>query len=168
MARWLDRLLGRVPKALDWDQLELGVFEVEGVVRALEVIEDPIGGTRCVALEYRAWPPSTTVGVDGAAVVGDRAFQVAATQAVEFTLEALGRSVLIRPQSGEDVAAMHQALEAQYGFNLRTQVHCICPGDEVIVRGKVVHVTPPGGSPHRSDPHCAVIEALQMRLRGAT
>ncbi|MBV1856856.1 MAG: hypothetical protein KUG77_00495 [Nannocystaceae bacterium] len=165
MARWLDKLLGRVPRVLDWDQLQLGVFEVEGVVRALEMITDPVGGTRCVALDYRAWPPSTTLGVDGAAVVGDRAFQVAATQTVEFMLEAFGRSVLIRPQPGEDVGAMHQALEAQYGFNLRTEVHCVSPGDEVIVRGKVVHVTPPGGSPHRSEPHRAVIEAQQIRRR---
>ncbi len=165
MARWLDRLLGRVPKVLDWDQLELGVFEVEGVVRALELIVDPVDGTRCVALDYRAWPPSTTSGVGGAAVVGDRAFQVVAAQAVEFMLEAQGRSVLIRPQHGEDVAARHRALEEQYGFTLRTEVQCVCAGDEVIVRGKVVHVTPPGGSPHRSEPHRAVIEAQQIRLR---
>ncbi len=165
MPRWLDRLLGRVPKVVDWDQLELGVFEVEGVVRALELIVDPVGGARCVALDYRAWPPSTTAGVDGAAVVGDRAFQVSAAQTVEFLLEAFGRSVLIRPQPGEDVAAIHEALEAQYGFNLRTEVQCVSPGDEVVVRGKVVHVTPPGGSPHRSEPHRAVIEAQQIRLR---
>lgn len=165
MARWLDRLLGRVPKVVDWDQLELGVCELEGVVRALEVIVDPVDGTRCVALDYRAWPPSTTVGVDGAAVVGDRAFQVAAAQTVEFMLEASGRSVLVRPQPGEDVAAIHRALEAQYGFNLRTEVQCVSPGDHVVVRGKVVHVTPPGGSPHRADPHRAVVEAQQIRLR---
>ncbi|MGH1345185.1 MAG: hypothetical protein ACRBN8_26725 [Nannocystales bacterium] len=165
MPRWLDRLLGRVPKIDDWDQLELGVFEVEGVVRALDVIVDPLGGARCVALDYRAWPPSTTAGVDGAAVVGDRAFQVAASQTVEFMLDAAGRSVLIRPQPGDDVAAVHRSLEAQYGFNLRAEVHCVSPGDAVVVRGKVVHVTPPGGSPHRADPHRAVIEAQQIRLR---
>ena len=165
MARWLDRLLGRVPKVLDWDQLQLGVVEVEGVVRALEIIVEPVEGTRCVALDYRAWPPSTTSGVGGAAVVGDQAFQVVAAQTVEFMLESRGRSVLIRPQPGEDVAAMHQALEAQYGFNLRTEVQCVSAGDEVVVRGKVVHVTPAGGSPHRSDPYRAVIEAQQIRLR---
>ena len=137
MPRWLDRLIGRVPTVTDWDLLQLGRVEIEGAVRALQWIEDPVDGQRCVALEYRAWPPSTTVGVDGAAVVGDRAFQVTAGQAVEFLLEASGRSVLVRPQPGTDVAARHRALEAQYGINLRTDVQCIAPGDEVVVRGRV-------------------------------
>lgn len=165
MPRWLDKLFGRVPTVTDWDQLQLGMVEIEGTVRPLEVLEDPVDGRRCVALEYRAWPPSTTAGVDGAAVVGDRAFQVAVGQAVEFLLEANGRSVLVRPQPGTDVGARHRALAAQYGINLRTDVECIVPGDRVVVRGRVVHVTPPGGSPHRVDPHRAIIEADQIRRR---
>ena len=164
MPRWLDRLLGRVPKVTDWDQLELGRVEIEGTVRGLELLEDPVGGRRCVAIDYRAWPPSTTAGVDGAAVVGDRAFQIAAAQAVEFLLEAEGRSVLIRPETGVDVAERHLALEERYGINLRTEVQCISPGDTVAVRGRVVHLTPPGGSPHRSDPHRAVIAAERIRV----
>jgi hypothetical protein len=164
MPRWLDRLLGRVPKVTDWDQLELGPVEIEGTVRGLELLSDPVDGQRCVAMDYRAWPPSTTVGVDGAAVVGDRAFKVSAVQAVEFLLEAQGRSVLIRPEPGEDVAQRHHALEERYGINLRTEIHCISPGDAVSVRGRVVHLTPPGGSPHRADPHRAVLAAERIRL----
>jgi hypothetical protein len=164
MPRWLDRLLGRVPKVTNWDQLELGPVEIEGTVRGLELLEDPVGGQRCVAIDYRAWPPSTTAGVDGAAVVGDRAFQIAAAQAVDFLLEAEGRSVLIRPEIGVDVAERHLALEERYGINLRTEVQCIGPGDTVAVRGRVVHLTPPGGSPHRADPHRAVIAAEQIRV----
>jgi len=163
MPRWLNRLIGRVPRVLDWDQIELGPVELVGTVRALDLLEDPVGGEGCVAIEYRAWPPSTTAGVDGAAVVGDRAFQIVAAQAVEFSLEAQGRSVLVRPRSGGDVAARHRALQAQYGIGLRTEVECIRPGDDVVVRGRVVHLTPSGGSPHRSDPHRAVLEATRIR-----
>ncbi len=164
MRRWIDRLLGRVPQVDDWDALEVGPVEVRGTVRALETLEDPVDGTRCVALDYRAWPPSTTAGVDGAAVVGDRAFQVGSQQAVEFLLEAGGKSVLVRPERGDDVAARHASLEAQYGINLRTEIHRVCSGDEVRVRGRVVHVTPVGGDPHRVDPYRAVVEAERIRL----
>ena len=165
MPRWLDRLLGRVPRVNDWTQLELGPVEVVGTVRALEQITDPVGGARCVALEYRAWPPSTTLGIDGAAVVGDRAFQVSVSQAVDFLLESNGRSLLVRPQRGADVSEKHAALEAQFGFNLRTEVHCVGAGDELVVRGRVVHLTAAGGRPHRTEPHLAVIEAAQLRPR---
>lgn len=162
MKRWLDRILGRVPRVTDWDQLEVGPAELAGSVQALEEIKDPVGGTRCVVLEYRAWPPSTTAGVDGAAVVGDRAFQVSALQAVEFLLQSRGRTVLVRPRPGEDIVARHAALEARYGISLRTEVQHVAAGDDVVVRGRVVHVTPT--SPHRTEPYKAVLEAESIRL----
>lgn len=165
MVGWLNRLLGRVPHVSDWEQLALGPVEVEGTVRAFDVLEDPVDGEPCVVLGYRAWPPSTTVGVDGSSFVGDRAFQVSAQQSVEFALEGQGRRLLVRPLPGEDVAGKHRELVAQYGVALRTEVRCVVPGDEVVVRGRVVHLGSAGGSPHRSDPHWAVIEAEQIRLR---
>ena len=115
-------------------------------------------------MEYRAWPPSTTVGVDGAAVVGARAFQIVASQAVEFLLESGGKSVLVRPQTGDEVAERHAALEAQYGLNLRTEVQCVVPGDAVRIEGRVSYVSPAGGSPMRSDPYRAVVDATRFQL----
>jgi len=144
--------------------LEVGRVRLEGTVRALELLTEPVDGRRCVAMEYRAWPPSTTLGVDGAAVVGARAFQVAASQAVEFLLEAGGKSILVRPQSGDNVVERHAALEAQYGLNLRTEVQCVVPGDVVRVEGRVSYVTPAGGSPLRSDPYRAVVDATRFQL----
>lgn len=164
MARWLDKLLGRARFVRDWDELEVGPVELEGIVRPLEVLRDPVDDSRCVAIEYRAWPPSTTVGVDGSSVVGARAFQVVVAQAVEFLLEQGGRSLLVRPSNGEDVASRHEALQQQYGIGLRTEVHCVRPGDRVRVRGRVVHVTPAGGNPLRVDPYRAVVEAERMRI----
>ncbi len=161
---WFDRIFRRVPLVRNWDELAVGPVELEGTVRGLELLTDPVDGRRCVAMEYRAWPPSTTLGVDGAAVIGDRAFQVGVAQAVEFLLESKGVSLLVRPQQGQDVAARHRALTDQYGLNLRTEVHCVGPGEQIRVRGRVVHVSPPGGSPHRSDPYRAVVEAERIRL----
>ena len=161
---WFDILLRRPPLTRDWDALEVGRVRLEGSVRALELLTDPVEGRRCVAMEYRAWPPSTTLGVDGAAVSSARAFQVVATQAVEFLLEAGGTSILVRPQSGEDVGERHAALDAKYGFNLRTEVQCVVPGDVVRVEGRVSYVSPAGGSPLRSDPYRAVVDATRFQI----
>ncbi len=162
MRRWLTRLLKRVPRVTDWDQLEIGPAELTGSVQALDDFQDPLEGVRCVVLEYLAWPPSTTAGVAGAAVVGDRAFQVSAMQAAEFLLQSRGRTVLVRPLFGEDVAARHHALEARYGINLRTEVRRVVAGDDVVVRGRVVHL--PASSPHRAEPYEAVLEADSIRI----
>jgi hypothetical protein len=148
----------------DWEQLALGPVEVRGTVRPLELLEEPIDGTRCVVVAYRAWPPSTTIGVDGSSMVGDRAFQLSAQQSVEFTLESGGQTLLVRPLPSEDVTAKHRELQDQYGIGLRAEVRCVMPGDTVVVRGRIVHLGSSGGSPHRLDPYRAVLAPEQIRV----
>jgi hypothetical protein len=160
---WYDRLLGRVPFIADWGVLRSGRVEVEGIVEAVEALVDPIQGDACVAVEYRAWPPSTTLGMDGAATVGGRAFQIEAGQAVEFALRQGARQILVRPDTGQDVAALHRDLLRRYGVNLRADVHIVVPGARLRVVGHLEE-GPATGSPMRADPFTAVLTAERMRI----
>ena len=160
---WYDRLLGRVPFIEDWGELQAGRVEVEGIVEAIETLVDPIDGDPCVAVEYRAWPPSTTLGMDGGSTVGGRAFQIEAGQAVEFALRQGERQLLVRPDPGRDVAALHRDLVRRYGVNLRADVHIVEPGTTLRIVGDL-QPAPTPGSPMRTDPFAAVLIADSLRI----
>ena len=160
---WYDRLLGRVPFIEDWGELRPGRVEVEGIVEAMETLADPIQGDPCVAVEYRAWPPSATLGIDGGSTVGGRAFQIEAGQAVEFALRQGERQLLVRPDPGRDVAALHRDLVRRYGVDLRADVHIVEPGANLRVVG-LLQDTPAPGSPMRTDPFTAILVADSLRI----
>lgn len=157
---WLDRLLGRPRFVEDWSTLSRGLVELEGTVRVLEPLVDPLSGDLGVAVEYRAWPPSTMIGVDGAAA---QAFLVRASAATDFLLERDGVQVLVVPAKGEDIEASHRELTALYGVNLEARSTLVVAGDRVRVVGVVEHVTPIG-SPHRTEPYRAVLRAKRFWL----
>ena len=152
---WLDRLLGRPIVVDDWAALKSGLVEVEGQVEVVDAVPDPLSEESGIAIAYRAWPPSVTVGY---AVADNRAFEVRASQAVAFLLQRGPHRVLIRPKAGEDLVARHDALVARYGVNLRAETTIVGAGETLRVVGRVAHVTP-AGSPHRVDPYHAIIDA---------
>ena len=162
MPSWYDRLLGRrIPFVEDWTDLHGGRVELEGMVEPIEVLVDPIGGDACVAIEYTAWPPSTTPGMDG--TVGGRAFQLEARQAVEFFLRNGDERILVQPRAGSDVIALHRDLLRRYGVNLRAEVRTVPPHARVRVVGSLRPVAS-GASPMRSEPFRATLAADRFWL----
>ncbi len=164
MRRFLRRLFGRSyqPVANPRELVAGQRVELRGYAKPTEPLHDPLDSRAAVALEYRAWPPSTTVGVDGATAHNNRAFQVLATQAVDFALEHGGVQVLVKVQRGEDVADRHVALVEHYGVGLRAEAEIIAAGARVVVQGCVQVGHDAGASPHRSDPWAAVVRADQF------
>ncbi len=157
MGAWYDRLLGRRVRFVeDWTELPGGRVEVEGMVEPIESLVDPIAGDPCVAIEYRAWPPSTTPGMDG--TTGGRAFQLEARQAVEFFLRKGSERILVQPRSGSDVAALHRDLVRRYGVNLRADARIVPPHATVRVVGSLRPVAS-GASPMRAEPFRATLTA---------
>ncbi|MBK8263329.1 MAG: hypothetical protein IPK80_18540 [Nannocystis sp.] len=135
--------------------------EVHGVIEALATIPAPTTHEPCVAIEYRAWPESTTVGVGGAAPEGSRAFQLDYFQAVDFVLVSAGARALVRLDRGQDLLAIHHGLLARFGVGLRHELRCLREGDRVGVIARIER-TGPGASPMRSDPHLAVLTARRI------
>jgi hypothetical protein len=133
--------------------------ELRGRAEPIDGLLDPLEERAAVAVEYRAWPPSTTVGVDGATAHNNRAFEVRATQAVDFVLDQGGAQVLVKVQRGEDVAERHMSLLEHYGVALRAETEIIEVGAELVVHGRVQVGFDAGASPHRSDPWAAVVRA---------
>ncbi|MBL4689434.1 MAG: hypothetical protein JKY37_32895 [Nannocystaceae bacterium] len=125
--------------------------EIEGFADPVARLEDPLSGERCVAIEYRAWPPSTTLGIDGGSGHNGRAYQLAAQQAVDFTLTDGPISVLVRVDAGKSVDALHTRLLEQFGVGLRAETDTVATGAKIRVAGRVDRV-PHGGSPHRTAP----------------
>jgi hypothetical protein len=162
---WYDRLLRRVPFVDDWNTLPQGRVALEGVVEVIEALADPISGDPCVAMEYRAWPPSTTLGMDGSSTVGGRAFELQARQAVEFALRKGAERILVRPDAGTDVAEMHRDLLRQYGVNLRAEVRLVPPQATVRVVG-TLRASATGASPMRTEPFRATVVAERFWLVG--
>jgi hypothetical protein len=158
---WYDRLLRRVPFVEDWNALPRGRVELAGVVEAIDALSDPLSGEACVAIEYRAWPPSTTPGMDG--TVGGRAFEVQARQAVEFFLRNGEARILVRPETGSDIAELHRDLLRRYGVNLRADVRIVPPHAMVRVVGTARAVAP-GASPMRAEPFRATLTAERIWL----
>lgn len=146
-----------------------GRVEITGrVERAEETLVDPVDGSECVALEYRAWPPSALFGLDGATAHAGRAFELQARQSVDFVVVDGDARVLVRAGGGDDVGQMHRELIAKYGVQLRTEVDIIPTGSLVHVAGYVKFSRASGaGSPMRADPYNAIIQAEQFWLSAA-
>jgi hypothetical protein len=157
----LDRLLRRYRWVADLGALAglaRARVEIEGDVEAIDTIEDPLGGRPCVAIGYRAWPPSTTLGMDGGTSYGSRAYQVNARQAVDFVLGDGHGRVLVQVSTGEDVGGLHRRLLARFGVGLRAEVETVEPGTRLRVAGRVMHASR-DGSPHRRVGWSAVVRA---------
>jgi hypothetical protein len=162
---WLGRLWRRRYRRIEaLRSLERGRVEVQGRVEMLDALHDPLDGEACVAIEYRAWPPSTiSMGVDGATAHAGRAFQVGARQAVDFVIADETGRVLVRPAVGQDVSELHRDLVDRYGVGLRAETEHVPIGARVRVAGRVSFVRG-AGSPLRAEPYVAVIEADRFWL----
>lgn len=165
LSRWLGRLwprrYDRVPHLR---QIRTGRVEIAGRVEPLETLDDPLTGETCVAIEYRAWPPSTTVGMDGATVHAGRAFQLDARQAVEFVLVDTTGRVLVRPPPGEDIDELHRELLHRFGVGLRAETSHVPGGARIRVAGRVSFARSRRGSPLREEPYVAIVEADRFWL----
>lgn len=135
--------------------------ELCGEVEAIETIVDPLTGARCIAIDYGAWPQSTTAGIDGAALSSSRAFQLTCHQAVDFILHRNGLRLLVRVDRGRNIGELHHQLLERYGLGLRSEVQSIVGGNRVRVTGAVERLRDTG-SPHRGDPYLAVVAAQQI------
>jgi hypothetical protein len=137
--------------------------EIEGEVDALDPLEDPLSGRPCVALDYHAWPPSTTMGMDGATAYGSRAYQVNAHQAVDFLLRQGQTRVLVQVAAGEDIASLHRRQLQRFGVGLRAEADIVPVGARVRLAGRVTH-TDHRGSPHRTAPWTTIVRADRLWL----
>jgi hypothetical protein len=158
---WLDRLLRRyraVAGLGDLSTVGRGRVEVEGTIEGLELLADPIDGDPCVAMDYRAWPPSTTMGIDGGTSYGSRAYQVNAREATDFVLADGEARVLVVVDRGDDIGGLHRRMLAQFGVGLRAEVDVVSVGSRVRVAGELTEAWS-RGSPHRSSPYSAVVRA---------
>ena len=164
MLPFFERLLRRyraVPDLGALQGLARARVEIEGEVEPIETIDDPIAGRACVAMDYRAWPPSTTLGMDGGTAYGSRAYQINARQAVDFVLSDGRTRVLVQVSSGEDIGGLHRRLLQRFGVALRAEVDTVPAGTRVRVAGRLTHAGS-GGSPHRSDAYSAIVRADRL------
>lgn len=159
----LTRRYRKVPQLSELMELAGQRVEIRGVIEPLQVLEDPVTGEACVAIDYRAWPPSTTIGVDGATAYNARAFQVSARQATDFVLHEGPVSVRVHVDAGEDLASLHRRLVARYGVGLRAESEFVATDAEVCVAGRVAQREAPG-SPHRTDPATVTLHADRFWL----
>jgi len=161
---WLHRLLRPYRVVDNWAKLGLGRVELFGVVESLETLSDPLHGQAAVVVVYRAWPPSSMVGMDGATAHSSRAFEVRARQAVDFLLTQGQQRIVVRADPGDSVDTLHRDLLARYGVALRAEIEIIRPGDRLVVMGRVLERYGSSGSPMRSDPYLAAVAAEGLRL----
>lgn len=138
-----------------------GLIDVAGEIEAIDTIVDPIAGEECVAMEYRAWPQSTTAGIDGASPSHSRAFQLTCHHAADFVLRRAGKRILVRVDRGRDVASLHQELLGRYGLGLRSEIRRLHDGDQVRVIGPIERLGG-AGSPLRADPYLAIVVAQRL------
>jgi hypothetical protein len=156
---WVDRLLRRYRAVSDWSELGAGRVRVRGRAEPGQLLADPIEGRPVVAVEYRAWPPATTIGADGRSGSSATAFQIGSRQAVDFELvDDAGRRLEVKVDAGDDVVGLHARLLEEYGVGLRADVEIIEPGDDVQVEG-VLQQFASGGSPHRTEPVMGTLTA---------
>lgn len=141
-------------------------LEITGTIEAIEHLQDPLSGEACVALDYSAWPPSTTVGIDGAPATNSRASSITCHQAVDFLLCNADKRIHIRVDRGRDLGELHRELLHRHGVGLEAATEPIRAGDRVRVIG-VLERLGATGSPHRSSPDVAVITGQRIwRLVG--
>ncbi|RMG93547.1 MAG: hypothetical protein D6705_18450 [Deltaproteobacteria bacterium] len=151
----------RVRNLADFVEGRRVVFEARAV--ADPPLIEPLERTPCLAAVYRAWPPATTVGVDGASAGGSRGFEVRAEAFAPFFTDTFGHRVRVLPASDEDLVARHDALLAAYGINLRCEVLAVPASCRVRVEGWVRCGRRVRGSPHREDGGEIEVELIELR-----
>jgi hypothetical protein len=136
---------------------------LDGTVEALQPVLCPVSGQPAVAVQYTAWPPSSTLGIDGGSGYHSRAFQVRCQQAADFVLCDGDTRVLVHVDPGSDVLRVHRELLDRHGIGLRSEQQLIAAGARVHVIGRV-ESTSRCSSPHRRDPYLAVVRAERFWL----
>lgn len=131
-----------------------------GSVEALESIHDPVSGETAVAVDYRAAPPSSIIGVAGALATMSRLFQVTRQQAVDFVVGDGPHRVLVYVDRGADLAAVHRDLLTRHGVGLYTERVLVRPGARVCVVGRRLGGRPT--SPLRDEPYLGVVRAQRF------
>jgi hypothetical protein len=131
-----------------------------GSVEALESIHDPVSGEAAVAVDYRAAPPNSIVGVAGALATMSRLFQVTRQQAVDFVVGDGPHRVLVCVDRGTDLGAVHRDLLARHGVGLYTERVLVRPGARVCVVGRRLGSRPT--SPLRDEPYLGVVRAQRF------
>lgn len=152
------RRLEHLPDILGAGRDELVMLA--GSVEALESIHDPVSGEVAVAIDYRAAPPNSIVGVSGALTAMSRAFQVTRQQAVDFVVGDGPHRVLVRVDRGTDLAAVHRDLLARHGIGLHTERVLVRPGARICVVGRRLGARPV--SPLRDEPYLGVVRAQRF------
>jgi len=163
---WTDWLLVRAPrKVADFGSIGHGRVELSGTVEALGTLSDPLDGSACIAIEYRAAPPSQ-LGIQGPEQPFS-AFRVEAHQALEFVLTDGARRVLVQiPPGQDDVAAVHSHLTLEYGVRLKAATRCIRSGDRLHVVGVAEEAL--SMSPYRAPSYAAILRAERFWAAEAT
>lgn len=152
------RRLERLADILGTGRDELVDFS--GSVELLEAIHDPVSGEAAVAIDYRAAPPHSVVGVAGAMNVISRTFHVARQQAVDFLVADGPHRVLVCVDRGTDLVDFHRELLARHGVGLRTERALVRPGARVCVVGRRLGSRP--ASPLRDEPYLAIVRAQRF------
>lgn len=136
--------------------IRAGRVELEGSIEALSTLPHPITGEDCVALEYRALPPSM-LSVHGVPH-SSRAFTVEAAEARDFVLFDGQARVLVQVgDDQDDVLAVHEHLLEQHGLRLQVEIAALRPGMRARVLGRAELGHP--GPAYRSIDYVAVIAA---------
>lgn len=133
---------------------------LSGRIEALDTIHDPVNGEVAVAIEYRAAPPNSVVGVAGALTMLSRVFQVSRQQAVDFIVRDGPHRILVCVDRGTDLDAVHRDLLARHGVGLHTERALVRPGAGVCVVGRRLGARPT--SPLRDEPYLAAIRAQRF------
>ena len=156
--RWLSRLLNRstpayTPRRVDELSTVEEAVELEGVVEAVEVLQDPLSGEPAVVLNYLARRPAAAqLYFSIQANEGD----IEAYQATNFVIRDDSGAALIEVAQGTDIAKLHAELLERFGVNLEAEIERVGPGERIRVRGRVRRQAT-GGSPHRREAWTAVV-----------
>jgi len=145
------------------DLVEGARVSFSGLAVAEPPLVEPLEGMACLAATLRAWPPATTVGVDGASARASRAFEARAEAFAPFFVELFGQTVRVAPRRGGDLAAMFARMTRAHGLDLRCEVVALPAVCEVHVEG-IVRCGPSAvGSPHRRGRIELVVELCALR-----
>lgn len=162
MFRWLRKFWPQYVAIRDLAELggdQFGRVQIEGTADTTEPLLDPVQGRPGIGIVYKAWPPSTTLGMDGATSHNSRAYEVSAQQSCDFELSDGRSRVLVRVNRGEDLAALHQRLLDQHGVSLRVETEVVEVGERVRIWGRVEHRAGGPSGRHRELPYVAIVRA---------